>query len=135
MNRDSTRLVNEAEAFLGGHARDTYQGARLPIPGWAELNWLAHAETEAVLARVRSEACLDESRQGSWEWAVDVLASTLVEAAGGSQSIVARVQRDCIIPMELALLAAGCRFCLPTHLVALGVPRIRHCTWAIWRFG
>ena len=68
---------------------------------------------------------------GAWTWAVGVLAETVIEETGGNCDLIELVQQHCIVPMELALLGMGDAMCLPIHLVALGVPRVRHCTRAM----
>jgi hypothetical protein len=58
---------------------------------------------------------------------VQLLGEAVVEATGGHPDRIAHVQRHCIVPMELALLTSRRTLLHPAHLVALGIPRVRHC--------
>ena len=125
-SRDGQRLIRESEAFLSGRISAPCGGGNPTAPAWVELNWLAHRLPEDVAGHVLAGS-LDELHYGSWAWAVQLLGEALVQATGGHPDRIAYVQRHCIVPMELALLAPGPALRVPAHLVALGVPRIRHC--------
>jgi hypothetical protein len=116
-------LIEEIESFLAGYALRSYLDLGLAVPAWANINWLAHGRTADLRERVRLEYGL-ERLEGSWAWAVSTVARELLEA-GREDSVVLRLQRDCLVPMELALLDQGGRGFLPSHLVAIGVPRLR----------
>jgi hypothetical protein len=116
-------LVGEIESFLAGNALRSYLDSGLAVPAWANVNWLAHGRPTDVRERVRLEYGL-ERLEGSWAWAVSTVARELLDA-GREDSVVLRLQRDCLVPMELALLDQGGRGFLPSHFVTLGVPRLR----------
>ena len=117
-------LVRETEAFLTGQIHTCYAKARRPAPNWAELNWLTHGHPDQIRERVLSESGL-ERPNGSWQWATSVLARELLHDGGGRNDVIALLQRDCLIPMELVLLDHDHNELLPAHLVALGVPKLR----------
>jgi hypothetical protein len=123
--RDQTGdgLVEEIESFLTGNALRSYVASGLPVPTWANINWLAHGEPAELRERVRLEYGL-ERLEGSWAWAVSTVARELLEA-GGADPVVVRLQRDCLVPIELALLEQGDREFLPARLVSIGIPRLR----------
>jgi len=116
-------LVDEIESFLAGNAVRPYLDSGLPVPAWANLNWLAHGRPAELRERVRLESGL-RRMEGTWAWAVSTVARELLEA-GREDAVVLCLQRDCLVPMELALLDQGGRGFLPSHLVTLGIPRVR----------
>ncbi len=122
--RQEQVLLDETEEFLAGRVLLRYGEAGRPLPVWVAANWLAHAEPAAIEARVRYEAGL-QRLGGSWEWAVTTLARELVELAGRRPEVVRQLQRDCLVPVELAVLDQGRADLLPLHLVALGRARLR----------
>ena len=123
--RDQTGegLIDEIESFLAGNALRSYVDSGLPVPPWANINWLAHGEPAELRERVRLEYGL-ERLEGTWAWAVSTVARELLEA-GGADPVVVRLQRDCLVPIELALLERGDRGFLPSRLVSIGIPRLR----------
>jgi hypothetical protein len=122
--RAGKRLIDEVESFLAGRALDRYRSTGATPPAWAEINWLAHGEPSDILDRVRYELGL-KRLPGSWPWAVSTLAQELFVDAGARTETIRRLQRDCLIPMEMALMRHAHQDFPPEHFVALGVPRLR----------
>jgi hypothetical protein len=122
--RDEQLLLDEVEEFLAGRALLRYRGADPAMPVWVAANWLAHAEPSTIEERVRYETGL-QRLGGSWEWAVSTLARELVALAGWRPEVVRQLQRDCFVPIELAVLERSRADMLPLHLVTLGLARLR----------
>jgi hypothetical protein len=116
-------LVDEAAALLAGGIVQVYLAADVPLPAWANLNWIAHGPPSEIVERAKSEAGLCRPA-GSWAWVTSTFAHELDVGSGGDPDIVEQLQRDCLIPMELALMRPGHDNVLPEHAVVLGVPRL-----------
>ena len=100
-----------------------YRARRLSPPAWVHLNRVAHALPSEIITRARSEMGLGPLT-GTWAWATSTLARELLNGSGGDVTIVDQMQRDCLVPMELALMHPGREHVLPRHVVILGVPRL-----------
>jgi hypothetical protein len=123
--RGARSLVQETELFLGGRVRQYYVETNLMVPPWVEFNWLAHGEPNAIRASVTAQQLEEGGPDGTWTWAIGILARELVAEADAKQYAIVDLQRYCLIPMELALMSHGGNGFLPKHLVALGVFRLR----------
>jgi hypothetical protein len=119
-----SELVAEAEAFLGGRAVEVYRNCQVAVPAWARLNWLAHGHPRELTGLARREWGLLRP-EGTWAWAVGTLAREILAGSRGDLAIVRLLQRDCLIPMELALMHEEGGAALPNHVVVLGLPRVR----------
>lgn len=117
-------LAGRTESILAGQVRGRYVDEGLPVPPWAELNWLAHAQPSDIRACAAGRPGLNEPT-GTWPWALRILARELVAHADENQDPIVELQRQCLIPMELTLMGHGSVGFLPKHLVALGVLRLR----------
>jgi hypothetical protein len=93
---DEVRLVEEAEAFLGGRLIEETADWWQPLPGWVLLNVLAHARRGDI-------GRLTDGRRG---WALAYLAEEVLEAAP-TRARLAELQRGALVPLELALMADG----------------------------
>jgi len=93
---DEVRLVEEAEAFLGGWLIEETADWWHPLPGWVLLSVLAHARRGDI-------ARLTDGRRG---WALAYLAEEILEAAP-TRGALTELQRGALVPLELALLAEG----------------------------
>ncbi|MDE3085805.1 MAG: hypothetical protein KGJ77_03475 [Acidobacteriota bacterium] len=93
---DELRLVEEAEAFLGGWLIEETADWWQPLPGWVLLNVLAHAKRGDI-------GRLTDGRRG---WALAYLAEEVLEAAPTRGQLV-ELQREALVPLELALLGDG----------------------------
>lgn len=120
----SIRCADECAAFLDGQALHLYETNGLVAPAWAHVNWIAHCEPTTIVDQVRGELGLHRP-PGGWQWAISTIARELIEKAGASEVAIRILQRECLIPMELALLGGNSAGFLPNHLVTLGVPRLR----------
>jgi hypothetical protein len=89
----------ECEEFLAGRYAQHLQSVGRTVPAWAWLNRLAHSS----VADIRSLASGQGARQGdSVSAAVRFLAGELLARAGDADSLAA-LQRDVLVPEELAL--------------------------------
>ena len=71
---------------------------------WARVNWLAHGSPSDLTTQGPGKGRLEQPPLGSWAWAVDELAREIVDFAQGNGSLIERLQRECMIPLEMALL-------------------------------
>ena len=90
---DEVRLVEEAEAFLGGWLIEETTDWWQPLPGWVLLNVLAHAPRGDI-------GRLTDGRRG---WALAYLAEEILEAAP-TRGDLTELQRGALVPLELELL-------------------------------
>jgi hypothetical protein len=103
--RDSG-LADEVEAFLAGRLVDHMIVARQPVPAWAVLNRLAHAD-RSDLVRFVEGANVDwvvhpSSRQPYWVASERFVAGHLLALAGTPDDL-GRLQRATLVPLELRL--------------------------------
>lgn len=90
------RLATEAAAYLTGDI--TVVGRRAPT--WVLMSRVAHAD----LARLVATAAAGRGAEpGSWEAGVAYLATEILTVSPDADSL-ARLQRDALLPLELALL-------------------------------
>jgi hypothetical protein len=104
--RDSG-LADEVQAYLAGALVDRLSATRQPVPVWAVLNRLAHAD-RADLLRLVEGADVDwvahpSSRQPYWMPAERFVAGDLLAAARTPEDL-GRTQRATLVPLELALI-------------------------------
>lgn len=120
---EEAELVEETSALLTGRAMRFYQVRKLSPPAWAYLNWIAHGDASEIIDRARSETGLSRPK-GTWLWASSTLAHEILVGSKGRLSTVEQLQRDCLVPIELALMHPGRERVLPEHVVAVGVPHL-----------
>ncbi|HMD46314.1 MAG TPA: hypothetical protein VKG43_09150, partial [Acidimicrobiales bacterium] len=119
------QLVEEVGAYLDGTALDLFCRRGALVPPWAWLNVLAHGSARAVEARARRHQEVFEPG-GSWGWAVGVLATEMLRAAGGDRAELGRIQREVVLPLEISLLGrAPVSVPPPTQLVSIACARLR----------
>jgi hypothetical protein len=104
--RDSG-LAAEVEAFLAGRLVDHLSGRHQPVPPWAALNRLAHADL-ADLLRLLEGVDLGwlahpSSGQAYWAPAERFVAGHLLATARTPEDL-GRVQRATLVPLELGLI-------------------------------
>ncbi len=117
-------LVEEAEAFLTGRYEAAVTRGASGVPVWARVNWLAHAPPSDLTA-LTLDGRLEPTPRGSWAWAVHELTLEIVELAQGNRSLIERLQRECMIPLEMALLDPHLWSALPAEVVLLALNRLR----------
>jgi hypothetical protein len=106
--RDSG-LADELEAFLAGRLVDHLTVTRQPVPAWAVLNRLAHAD-RCDLVRLVEGASIDwmathpSSAQPYWTAAERFVAGHLLALARTPEDL-GRLQRATLVPLELGLIA------------------------------
>ncbi|HEY8547948.1 MAG TPA: hypothetical protein VIL36_22975 [Acidimicrobiales bacterium] len=103
-NADPNVLVAETEAVLAGRYADLLVADNRPVPAWAWTNALAHATEETL-----DEVSLPDHPgpvppHRAWWHARTYLAGEVLEAGRRCGSL-ARVQREALVPLELALMA------------------------------
>ncbi len=72
------------------------------IPPWAYLNRVAHEDPSQLEAIVASFPV-----RPNWDGFTALLAAELLETSGGDPVAIERLQRECLIPMELEMLRSG----------------------------
>ena len=105
---DSPGVADEAGAFLDGHLVESMKSAGTTVPPWMWLNAVAHGDQErlAWLASDLGGAAVGGSGAAGgsgWRWARARLAAELLSAGNGDAAVVAALQRDVLVPLELSL--------------------------------
>jgi hypothetical protein len=99
--RESNRrgIAQEYEAFVTGRYHELLLRNHRPLPGWAWVNPLAHADRSELerLANL-SPSCHDPMTFLSY------LASEVLLRAGGDDVLLRRIQRETLAPLEISLL-------------------------------
>ncbi len=94
-------LAGEAERLLHGEASDAFAGKTGLVPAWVPVNALAHCEPE-LLQDLAAARHADDP--GGWDAMLAYLASEIL-ATSRTIDEVARIQREALVPLELALLS------------------------------
>ena len=78
----------------------------MPVPAWAWLNTVAQASPESVeqLARPSPTPPNATNRDVAGPQAVSSIARVLCWHAGGDRAVIGALQRELLVPLELALL-------------------------------
>jgi hypothetical protein len=104
--RDSG-LAEEAEAFLAGRLVNHLTAGRQPVPAWAALNRLAHADRSDLVRLVAGGStgptALSNSGHASWAAAERFVAGHLLARARTAEELE-HVQRTALVPLELVLI-------------------------------
>jgi hypothetical protein len=100
-------LADEVEAFLGGRFVDHLARHGQPVPAWAVVNRLAHAD-HAELVRLVDGDLLD-ARYGAAKphaWAVPerFIAANILVTRGATPEHLREIQRGVLVPLELRLI-------------------------------
>jgi hypothetical protein len=114
------RLVAECEAYLSGRFAELVASRGDPVPPWAWLNQVAHAEPEDVVALARSGTRPGRLGQGPQDWRVAVgrIAAEVVGRAGTSPAGIRSLQVQVLLPVELSLMGEKAHLALtPEALV------------------
>jgi hypothetical protein len=100
-------LADEVEAFLEGRFVDHLATHGQPVPAWAVLNRLAHAD-HAELVRLVDGDLLDPRYGGPkpHAWAVPerFIAANIVVTRGATPEGLREIQRGVLVPLELQLI-------------------------------
>ncbi|HEY8524437.1 MAG TPA: hypothetical protein VIL48_05720 [Acidimicrobiales bacterium] len=100
-------LADEVEAFLAGRLADLYAAAGRPPPPWVAINRLAHAGRDELLHVVEGERVppyLHPSiRAAQWRVTERFVAGALLAQARTPEELAA-IQREALVPVELALI-------------------------------
>lgn len=100
-------VAGECAAFLSGDYLDYIleSGAlgQIPPAAWMVLNPVAHGSPERVRQLARMSLPLRHQRM-SWHQARSRVAAALVSRFDDDDAELARLQRDALVPLELALI-------------------------------
>ena len=99
-------LADEVEAFLAGRLVNHLTASRQPMPAWAVLNRLAHADHSDLLRLVEGAAdwiAHPSSGQAYWVAAERFVAAHLLARARTPDDL-GRLQRAALVPLELVLI-------------------------------
>ena len=105
----SSEVLADAEAFLCGAYCDLLRLSGAPIPGWAQLNALAHGDVRSLRRIRRGNRTKDLITNGNWSvqsWvsARRVLAGEIMAMVDGDPEELSSVQRHILIPLEFRLM-------------------------------
>lgn len=123
--KQAREVVTAGEVMLTGGAVDLLL-EKGPVPAWARLNRVAHGDGAQLRALASYHPIWTD-----WEGVTVLLATEVVEMAGDEPGGIVRVQRECLVPLELELLTPshGERIS-PGRLLAEARERLRAHPWA-----
>jgi hypothetical protein len=105
-------IVADAEAFLSGEYCDLLRRNGARVPGWAQLNPIAHGDIKRFRRIRRGNGTkrlvthADRAHQ-MWWCAQRMLASEIIELVQGDPERLSHVQRDVLVPLEFRLMHEG----------------------------
>lgn len=101
-------LVAEAEHFLRGHYLEVAYGTAHEIPAWVWLSTLAHGDAATLLAAEEwlSTSTARRSEYDTWGRVLQLLARQVRVMTETTPCTLAEIQRDVLVPLELAILAS-----------------------------
>lgn len=103
-------VADEVEAFLTGRFADQLSARRAPVPAWAALNRLAHADRTELQAVVEGASggwgSCPLLSQPTWAPSERFVAGNLLARAPTPEAL-ATIQRTTLIPLELRLIERG----------------------------
>ena len=103
---DPVAGLAELEAFLGGGSVEYFRRRNAAVPPWTWLNTVAHSVHAAVTNLCEPVPGRPTSRgEAAGRRAVETMATTLCSKAGGDPAAIGALQRELLIPLELALVA------------------------------
>lgn len=100
---ETTGIADECSAFLAGRYLDHLQATGRPIPVWAYLNRLAHADVVEI-ERLGTRTRRSRDRTG-WTDAVVFMAGDLIAVARSCGMELRALQEQVLQPLELHLAA------------------------------
>jgi hypothetical protein len=105
----ATRLVADAEAFLNGDYAAQLRRLGAEVPGWAQLNLLAHGDLQIIRRTRRPSATtrlatFADRADHTWTSALRMLARELFQMVEGDPEMLSSVQRRVLVPLELELM-------------------------------
>jgi hypothetical protein len=103
---DPVGEVTDVEAFLLGRSVEYFREHHQPVPPWAWLNTVAH-RAPGTMDELRVSAVKEKggTADGAGRTAVETIATALWRQTGGDAAAIGALQRQFLIPLELALMA------------------------------
>lgn len=109
----SRDVVREAERLLQGRSVESYISRQERVPAWSLIGLLGHGSRHDLLRLASPSSHPDPN---GWSGTVARLARDLVHRTGDDRALV-RLQRRCLVPLELSLLGGLVPPpCTPTEL-------------------
>ncbi|HET9732821.1 MAG TPA: hypothetical protein VFP54_09125 [Acidimicrobiales bacterium] len=96
-------LAAECEAFLRGESARLLEDHGRPVPAWAWVNVLAHADTATMLALAVGLEGPWRSQRSREAAVVQHLAAALIDECVSGSTTLAEIQRTRLVPLELRL--------------------------------
>ncbi len=108
----SSRLIADTEAFLSGEYASHLRRHRDAVPGWAQLNQIAHGDIESLRSArrrlaARRPATFADPPEEAWRTAHELLAGEIIELVGGDPWLLSHLQLNVLVPLELQLMHEG----------------------------
>lgn len=104
VTRDPLALATECEHFLAGTYVDYLEALGRPVPLWARLNAVAHADVATLAGLATSLVRQPEhAALGVWETASAQMADALLRAAAFNDATPREVQQMVLVPLEARL--------------------------------
>jgi hypothetical protein len=94
---EGTEVGDEVAAFLAGRLVDHYAATGHPVPPWAVLNRVAHAERPELARLLMGRVAV------AWAGPERLIAAHLLTRAPTPEALGA-LQRDVLVPLELELI-------------------------------
>jgi len=96
----------DVEAFLLGRSVEYFRARHQAVPPWAWLNTVAHSPPGAVDdLRVPEPGGEGAKAEGAGRRAVETIAHALCRQTRGDPVAIGTLQRELLVPLELALVA------------------------------
>jgi len=108
----SSRLIADTEAFLSGDYANHLGRHGDAVPGWAQLNALAHGDLESLWRSLRPPTTRRRATsvvriEEAWRSARKLLAGEILELVQSDPGTLSQVQRCVLVPLELQLMHEG----------------------------
>jgi hypothetical protein len=96
--------LNEFDAFLSGHYVEYLLQQGRAVPSWAWINQLAHATPEELAAiAAGARPMVQHPYASAWQRAIGAIARSLLADVDRDDRRLCELQRQVLVPVELAL--------------------------------
>jgi hypothetical protein len=104
-HKEPSSVVSAVQSYLDGcYASYVVSHGQL-VPSWAWLNRCAHGDLATVRSIPEAEPpSLGRVATCSWTWAEYILAKDLLAVVEDDEELLSRIQRQVLIPLEMALI-------------------------------